>query len=665
MLYQILMIALLVFGFGFVIFFHELGHFLAAKYVGIKVEQFAVGFGQAMFSWRKGMGITWGSSGRKYEELIAKKDQSGTDVNQIGETEYRLNWIPLGGYVKMLGQDDLKPNATADDPRAYNKKSIGARMLVVSAGVVMNVILAAIGFMVVFLIGFDAPPAVVGGVMSNSPAQKAGLQVGDHIIRFDGKYQHDFTKITLYPALVEANTEVPIEIERVDGTRVTKQIAPERMGGDSKAFLMLGIEQPRELAAPLKLELPDDVDPHLLYSADMLALGAGEVITRIEGQAVNVDEYYKLDRALQQSNGKPVQVTVRDRAGAERQLAVQPRFANSFSKEPLNFAGLLPRPAIVSVSEDSPAVGKLLPGDVVLAIAYENGERTAHPSIEQLTKRLSELGQSGQSFGITVLRDGQVMDIEGLRASVKVAQGRYGLGVGLDLDAAHSVVADVLDGSTPAALASIPAGVTITSMNDQRVENWFDIQRVLAAAQPNTEITLVAQLEGGDEKTYSLKLSKDQRDQLSNLRYTHALLLRERIVPRKTSNPLEAAAWGVVETRDFILQFYLTLQRMFQGSVSYTNMMGPVGIFHAGTKFAFKGMDWLIWFLSMISANLAVVNFLPIPIVDGGLFTFLIIEKIQGRPVSPRTQAIAQVVGLALILGVFLLVTYQDIARFL
>src|SRR6187431_1948553 len=116
---------LLIFGFGFVIFFHELGHFLAAKYVGIKVEQFAVGFGQALFSWRKGMGWVWGSSGAKYEERMTAGDGAA-----IGETEYRLNWIPLGGYVKMLGQDDLRPNNQADDPRAYNKKSIPARMFV-------------------------------------------------------------------------------------------------------------------------------------------------------------------------------------------------------------------------------------------------------------------------------------------------------------------------------------------------------------------------------------------------------------------------------------------------------------------------------------------------------------------------------------------------------
>src|SRR6185503_14095883 len=103
---QLPSLILLILGFGFVIFFHELGHFFAAKWVGIRVEQFAVGFGQAMLSWRKGLGLRFGSSGKEYEELLAAGKGEG-----VGETEYRLNWIPLGGYVKMLGQDDLRPGA--------------------------------------------------------------------------------------------------------------------------------------------------------------------------------------------------------------------------------------------------------------------------------------------------------------------------------------------------------------------------------------------------------------------------------------------------------------------------------------------------------------------------------------------------------------------------
>ena len=147
---------LLILGFGFVVFWHELGHFLAAKWAGVKVEQFAVGFGQAICSWRQGMGFRWGSSGKEYEQML-RSDFAGA---KVGETEYRLNWLPLGGYVKMLGQDDLRPNAAVDDPRAYNNVPIGHRMIIVSAGVIMNVILAAILFMALFLLGFRAPPAL-------------------------------------------------------------------------------------------------------------------------------------------------------------------------------------------------------------------------------------------------------------------------------------------------------------------------------------------------------------------------------------------------------------------------------------------------------------------------------------------------------------------------
>src|SRR5258705_6560256 len=125
-------IFLLVVGFGFVIFWHELGHFLAAKWVGIKVEQFAVGMGHALVSFRKGIGWKLGNTRAEYErrvkEHLAKKlgkapteeftDKEMSDAGEelgLGETEYRLSWIPIGGYVKMLGQDDMKPGADADD----------------------------------------------------------------------------------------------------------------------------------------------------------------------------------------------------------------------------------------------------------------------------------------------------------------------------------------------------------------------------------------------------------------------------------------------------------------------------------------------------------------------------------------------------------------------
>ncbi|MGA2232936.1 MAG: site-2 protease family protein [Tepidisphaeraceae bacterium] len=244
---------LLALGLGFVVFFHELGHFLAAKYAGVSVEQFAVGFGNAAVAWRKGIGIRRGTTTpemeRRVQAYVAEHRLGPEDPDAmptppqtmramaalgLGETEYRLNWIPLGGYVKMLGQDDLDPTSLSNDPRSYNMKPIPKRMLIVSAGVLMNVLLAAIGFMIVFLMGFRAPPAEVGGVLNDSPASMAiasdgsrrSLQVGDRILSFNGSHPSDFAKIALATALVKAGDSIPIEVRHPDGQVETLHLTP-------------------------------------------------------------------------------------------------------------------------------------------------------------------------------------------------------------------------------------------------------------------------------------------------------------------------------------------------------------------------------------------------------------------------------------------------------
>ncbi|MEO6434587.1 MAG: site-2 protease family protein [Tepidisphaeraceae bacterium] len=672
---QLPSLILLVLGFGFVIFWHELGHFLAAKWVGIRVEQFAVGFGQALVSWRKGMGIQFGSSGRKYEELV-QADREGiqkADLSRIGETEYRLNWIPLGGYVKMLGQDDLNPNAQQEDPHAYNKKSIGARMLVVSAGVIMNILLAAIGFMIVFRMGFRVQAPVIGSVLAHSPAANvtrldgtpAPLQIGDRLLMYDGAWQHDFTKITLNVAL-SSQGKVPIYVRRVDGTEERLLVSPQRADGDPNGFLMIGIGPPQELRglspdAKLDEELAKEPDKSLFIPKQYQSVQSGDTITAINGAAVKPEEYWKLDRALQESGGKPLTLTIAGKDGKSREESVQPEFTLRFGLAPISFAGMTPRAVIESIKTNSSARGQLLPGDVILSMSFKNGDTIPNPTVSMVRSRLELAGRTSQPVSFRVLRGAEEKDVKDLVPNVKIDKGVYGLGVALAPDDRHPVVGETL-AKSPAHDAGVPAGATLTAINGQPVANWFDVKRLLAAATPGAPVKVAATTSAGPIEK-ELKLTSEQIAEIAGLSYTHSLALHDFIEPRKTRSLAIAAAWGVTETRDFVLQFYLTIHRMFTGTVSYKNMMGPVGIFNAGRHFAYKGPDWLIWFLAMISANLAVVNFLPIPIVDGGLFTFLIVEKIQGKPLSAKTQSIAQVVGLAIILSVFLLVTYQDIAR--
>jgi regulator of sigma E protease len=695
--YEVLMVALMVFGFGFVVFFHELGHFLAAKWVGIKVEQFAVGFGQALFAWRKGIGWKVGSTHPEYlsriekhlahanpsgaaltaEDLTDEQISKAADELKLGETEYRLNWVPLGGYVKMLGQDDLKANASVSDPRAYNRKSVGQRMIVVSAGVIMNIILAAIGFMVVFLIGFNAPAPVVGKVLINSPADFAGIQVGDRILKIDGTPQPDFSRVVLSTALLKENREIPVEIEHTEpsGAKVTKTVMmrPAKMTDDPKSFLGIGVGPELELRGPPKLEpwqqkqYDEEVAKDKGHSLiDPTLIRPGDVIVGINGQKLNeggkgeADQtkygYPILDRALQ--SGKPVEITVKDKDGKTRTEQVKPQIEQPFGDRKVNVAGMEPRPRVEAIPEKTSVEGKLQAGDVFTAITLT--DQDAYPDTQKVRDLALKAGEEGKPLTVAVERDGKTVIVNDLVPKTRIESKGHGLGIGLGMDTAPTV-SQVIEGS-PAKKAGVPNGAKITAVDGKPVDNWFEVKQLISTPG---EHKLTAEVPGAKEpKDFTLAMSQDDVETLGHTLHATAMLnLRDLRVPRQTTNPLTAMWWGVTETRDLILQFYVTIARMFQGSVSYANMMGPLGIVTSGAQFAIRGADWLIWFLAMISANLAVVNFLPIPIVDGGLFTFLILEKIQGKPLSPRAQAIAQMVGFALIISVFLLVTYQDIRR--
>lgn len=661
-------IILLIVGFGFVIFIHELGHFIAAKWVGIRVEQFALGFGQALLSYRKGMGLHAGSSGKRYAALekAAREGNTSIDLSRYGETEYRFNWMPLGGYVKMLGQDDLNPNARSADPRSYNSKSIGARMIVVSAGVIMNIIFGTLGFMILFRMGLSNPPAVVGAVQSYSPAQEtlttdgklAPLQVGDRILEINGRPQYDFTKVRLAIALAKGGEPLSLLVQRADGRREELRATPQHdpVGG----LLYIGFTPPVLLRAPA-LASQRDIDRYNELPPSVRPLWPGESIVAANGQALQETDFVRFHQIIEASDGRPVTLSLRGAAGAIRKVDIHPQFAGT-GEHGFEVAGMQPRAVIASLLSKSAASGKLAIGDVVLSIRFAETLRT-NPTIDEVRAMVFAAGAEGKPIDLTVLRGNAVVEVKDIVPNIRLEQG-YGLGIGMDVEEDRPVVAGAKQGS-PA--ARIIPGSLLRRVAEQEVRSWRDVVRVLRQQKPGT-VHLEAEsssLEGTPKDTYELPLTEADLRSLDKLQYSAGIELAPMEELRKTTSPLTAARWGLEETRDFAQQFYVGLQRMFEGTVSTKNMMGPVGMVQAGAFFADKGLTHVLWFLAMISANLALVNFLPIPIVDGGLFLFLIIEKIQGKPLSARAQNVAQYVGLAILLSVFLFATYQDILRFL
>ncbi|MDN5105080.1 RIP metalloprotease RseP [Aliarcobacter butzleri] len=140
---------------SFLVFFHELGHFLAAKFFGVKVHTFSIGFGKQIYSkyWK---GTTW-----------------------------QIALIPLGGYVKMKGQDDSNPALIEDGEDSYNAKKPWQRIIILFAGPFANFILAAILYFIIALSGANTWAAQVGSVQENSPAFIAGIKANDEIIRIN------------------------------------------------------------------------------------------------------------------------------------------------------------------------------------------------------------------------------------------------------------------------------------------------------------------------------------------------------------------------------------------------------------------------------------------------------------------------------------------------
>lgn len=168
---------------GILIFVHEFGHFLAARIAGVGVLKFSLGFGP---------------------KIIGKK---------IGETEYVLSWIPLGGFVKLLGESGNEELSPEDEKRSFFKQTRWRRMLIILAGPVFNFLLALVIFVIVSMYGLPNLTAVVGEVQKESAAFEAGMMNGDKIITIDGQKVVFWEEIK--PIIAESKgKEIKVDIER-------------------------------------------------------------------------------------------------------------------------------------------------------------------------------------------------------------------------------------------------------------------------------------------------------------------------------------------------------------------------------------------------------------------------------------------------------------------
>ncbi len=195
-------IILIILVFGVIVFFHELGHFIVAKINKIKVSEFSIGMGPAIFSFGK------------------------------GDTKYFLRLLPIGGYCLMLGEDE-----ESEDENAFSNKSVFVRILVIAAGPIFNFILAFL-FSMILINQTGCDPAYLYSVVEGGPAYEAGIEAGDKLIEIDGGKIYNYKELTLYMELNSEHDPVTLKLEKPDGQVYEVTVTPRL---DSDGAYRIGV----------------------------------------------------------------------------------------------------------------------------------------------------------------------------------------------------------------------------------------------------------------------------------------------------------------------------------------------------------------------------------------------------------------------------------------
>jgi regulator of sigma E protease len=662
---------LVLLGFGAVIIVHEFGHFIVAKLSGIKVEAFSL-FMPPML-----LGVLKTKEGirvRILPEILPKKDDdSGNGAlcftiagkYKASDTEYRIGLIPFGGFVKMLGQEDTGSVKSSDDPRSYANKPPHTRAAVLAAGVTFNVISAVIVFMVVFLIGINLTPAVVGDVMPNSPAERAGLKAGDEIIEIAGESEDlDFGNIAIAAALSGKDEKVQMRVRHLGGaeedfTLVAEQLPEESLRG-------FGIISPGSLTIG-KLS-KDDADD--LFSKTGLL--PGDTIKSVNGRPVAIS--WELDQIIQEAFVPKLTLTVERTDLVSKEVSLIEKEVRltlitpkkpSMSGSALNggIYSLVPPLRITDVLEredSNDTKPSLQPDDIILAIG--NVDHTTYKQMRETT-----IEYEGKELPVKVLRTGD----DGAEHIVTVtvvpkrpADGdRVLIGVGIAYDLERTVVASTFPPEEDQAALEIPAGAAITAVDGVPVSNFFDIAREIRK-YAGQRITINYRLDEQVAGAVSMDVPGEEDSYVVKSYFADLIPFRPYEKTYKANGPVDAVIMGYRKTVMFVAQTYVTLRRLIGGLVSPKDLMGPVGIMTLSYRIvAERPFVYYVYFLGLISAAIAVFNFLPLPPLDGGLVVLLIVEKIKGSALSERVQAIVAYAGWAMIGTLILYVTFNDIVR--
>ena len=645
-------------GFGFVIAIHEAGHFFAAKRVGITCPAFSIGFPFPVPT-RKG----W-----KAYNMFKFKWRG---------TEYRIGWIPFGGYVTMQGQSDSpgqldKPKE--GDAGDYRNKSYFQKTQVLLGGVTMNAITAVVGFIIAFQLGVTFIEPTVGMVDQSSQAWVDNeIQVGDRILKVNGREVVDFEDV-VYAGIFDGGESIDLVIER-DGVEknVTIKLDEDKTFGiklpaiKAKHRVILTEEEAALFPAELGDDRPED----------------GDEILKVNGRTV---------RNAQDAQGfidvarGAIKLTMQrgfDEDARQWEVTYTPR-RKFYTEGSAYTAGIsiLPPPYVDKVRKGAAAHNAgLKVGDRFVAVVLD-GVETKLDSFGDLTRLVD--ASSGRPITVIVQRDGKPLSVNITPEEKESKPGRYQLGVTVSPfppgdgskeeeearfeELNKSITAYGVRPGSSAEKAGMKAsdkivGVKVngtTVLNSETGE--FDrtayqvALKTAADAEGPAEITYEVERSDGIQE-FTVKTDDEGPDSGAVM----GLAAAEQRSEPVTYGLGESVVQGFYHSKKVGYKIVMTLAALFTGRVKVWHLGGPVVIAKRSYSLAQWGIGTLIFFLAFISVNLAIVNMLPLPVLDGGQWLVVTIEAVRGKPMPERAMHWVSLASFIFVVGLMLFVLANDL----
>lgn len=635
-------------GVSFLIFIHELGHYLVARALGIRVETFAIGFGKAIYTWERN-GETW----------------------QIGI-------FPFGGYVKMAGMDDTTTDSQKE-PDSFFSRPPAVRMAVAVAGPVVNIVFALCAFSAIWFLGGREKPFgeltnYVGWVSTNSLFYDNGIRPGDQITHLDQTSFQGLQDLLKDVALNKEPTKV--SGEHINFSKQEKWPFSFSMVKSAKQDLSIQVAQIFSSLAPATyLFFDQTVDlPPFPPSSSILGLERGDRLVWADGQLV-----FSARHLSEIINAPFVLLSVK--RGKESFLSLVPRlyvkdlFLDRHVLDELDdwrfLHGL--RQDLIDLFFIPYQIS--MHGEIIAQLPYVDDQANyqTHYIGDVRQKVFSPLQAGDVIVGVqgTPVRSGfeillalQEKFVSLIVEKQALKEGSVPLEIASKGFFTDNLIQDVahLESKVGFSAAAQQQGALLHIPHVAPIRvNHSSPPPAVSSVDKNEDPSLEPKSLEGDNEDAEISPSVTESETVrtpSKARkdlWFLGIMFKDQAV---TYNPHPWKVFG-----DTVQEMGQTMKALVQGHLSPKNMMGPVGVVDVVQRGWSEGAINALFWIGMISLNLGLFNLLPLPVLDGGYIFFGLLEIITGKRLSPKTMENFTIPFVIFLLGLFVYVTYHDLLR--